>query len=161
MTDTPSGEVRKAEYKRTKMISLIAGLLTAATPGIYGAWQAAKAELKTRQEEVVRDKQEGDIQKNVRALQVAVAALQKSAVTQRDLVDLVLRLRADRPTPRRRPQPAEAARAERLERELTELKKRAESAAQAAKKAVAAKRAAPAMQPAKNVRKLVQQANGF
>lgn len=154
-------ETRKAEFKRTKLITLIAGLLTAATPGIYGAWESAKTALKARQEEVVRDKQENDLQKNVQALQVAVAALQKSAVTHRDLVDLIVKLKDHQEHQPRRPTPSSTARELELEQKLAELKKQAEMAAKAAKRAAEASKAAPRLKPAKQIRQLVQQANPF
>lgn len=160
MTDTPSGELRRAT-KKAKTISLIAGLITAATPGVYGAWQAAKASLKTKQEEVVRDKQEGDLQKNIASLQGSLEALRKSAVTHKDLVDLVLKLKATAPPARRRPQPAVTAREQELQRKLAALTKRAQAGAQASRKADAVKRAAPRLKPAKQTRQLVQKANGF
>lgn len=159
----PSEEVTKVKNrKRARHIALAVAVLTAATPGVYSAWESAKAALKAKQEEVVRDRQEGDLQKNVRALAVAVEALRESSVTHKDLVDLVLKLRARRrPRHHGRLAPPVGAREQELERKLAALRKRAEVGARAITRAAAAKRAAPRLRPAKKVRQLVLRENGF
>lgn len=157
----PSDEIKVKNGKRV-YIALAVALITAATPGVYSALEAAKATLKQRQEVVVRDRQEGDLQKHIKALQVEVEALRKSAVTYRDLVELVLKLKATRQPRRvRHPQPAVSAREDELARKLAALRKRAEVGAQAVKQAAAVKRATPRLKPAKHTRQQVLKANKF
>jgi hypothetical protein len=62
-------EIALVKKQRKALISITAALLVAATPGIYSAWQTAQQEWKQKlkTEQVVRDRQEHDLQRYVKA----------------------------------------------------------------------------------------------
>lgn len=95
----------KFEGRKAKIIAIVSGVLVAATPGVYGAFQSAKEEWKQKLavETATRDKQEYDLQANVKAHESAIQALEKSCVTHKELLSIVLKLQRQSPGWRRRP----------------------------------------------------------
>jgi hypothetical protein len=139
-----------SEPKKAKLwVTAASALVVAATPGVYSAWEAAKAKWTQRQEQKLRDAQEGDLQKAVKAHTEAIEAIRQSMVTHKDLVDLVLKLRA--PHHRRRPDPQNAA----LQAELGRLRQEASAGAKARDKAVQALRKLPKLKAAPEVRQAI------
>lgn len=80
--------------RKTKWVALVTALVSAATPGVYSAWQTARTAWEQRVEARKSDVQEEALAANVEALRAELTALEKSCATQRDLVDLLVRLRA-------------------------------------------------------------------
>jgi hypothetical protein len=165
MVPSPSGEQRKAERRKTKIVTLVTAIVTAATPGVYSAWQTAKNAHKQKVEQKTRDTQETDLQKNVAAAQSELTALSKSCVTHKDLVDLIVKLRDTRRSyrphrphtnrsPRTQPQPN--AREEALLAKIAALKAKSRVATKARKKADVVRKAAPKLRPVKLIRQQVQ-----
>lgn len=156
---TPSGEHKKAELRKTKLTALIVSIATAAAPGVYSAYQSAKTAYQQRVEEKTRDKQESSLTKNVKSLQADVDAVEKSCVTHKDLVDLVLKLRDSQPgrvRVSRRPRPP-SPREQALLSKIASLKAKADVAKQAQDKAKVIRKAAPKLRPVKYIRQQVQQ----
>jgi hypothetical protein len=87
MTDT-----KKPNGKRSKVVVIAAAAITAATPGVYGAWQAAKSAWQAKTEQQVSDKTTTDLQTWAAAARVKLEALEKTCVTHRELVDFALKL---------------------------------------------------------------------
>jgi hypothetical protein len=80
--------------KRAKVVAIAAAVITAATPGVYAAWQAAKSAFEARTEQQVTDKTSGDLQAWAAAAKARLDALEKTCVTHRELVGVVLQFRA-------------------------------------------------------------------
>jgi hypothetical protein len=163
MVSTPSGEVKKMQRK-TKIAAFVVSVATAASPGIYSAWQSAKNAYQQRVEQKTRDTQETDLQKNVKGNTSAIDTLGKTCATHKDLLALAMQLQQVRATatsdhPRRR----RSDRAD-LQRQRDELARKLAALKEAARKETAAKaklktikRARPAMRKADAVRKMIQQ----
>lgn len=154
MVSTPSGEVRKWNAKKTKLVGLVSAVAIAATPGVYSAWESAKQAYQAKQEQKVNDKQNIDLQKFVKALEVEVAALRKSMVTHKDLVDLLFKLREQG---HRRRAPARPD--QELDEKIKVLKEKAAKADAAAKVATTVKKALPALKSPAETRQLVKQSS--
>ena len=87
MSEAPTTDKRK-----TKVVAIIAAVITVATPGVYSAWQSAKTAWAQRLEQKTRDSQEGDVAKNVKALQAQIKAIEKTCVSHKDLIDILLKM---------------------------------------------------------------------
>jgi hypothetical protein len=163
--EIPSSPVN--EESRKKRVALLGKVLAAAIvalPGAYGALKGSTSvdaskvetvETKAKTETAVRDRQEADLQKHVAALAAEVAALRASAVTHKDLVDLVVRLRS---------QPHRYRRTERereLERRVEALRAKSVVADNLAVAAKVTKAGLPKLRPAAKVRRVLEQRAGF
>lgn len=91
MTNTPSGEQR-ALKRRGRIVAIAAAVITTATPGVYGAWQAAKTAWQQRTERQVNDKTADNLQAWATSAKLKLDALEKTCVTHRELIDLVGKL---------------------------------------------------------------------
>jgi len=92
MTEYGQGEPPKGNGKRGKFIAVAAALITAATPGVYGAWQAAKAAFAAKTERKVNDEATADLQAWAAAAKRRLDQLEQTCVTHRELVDFALKL---------------------------------------------------------------------
>lgn len=155
--------------KWAKAVTIGSALIVAATPGVYSAWQSAKQAWEQRTEIRVRDAQEGDLQKAIKANAEAIRALKASMITHRDLVDLVLKLRADhhpqpvaiRVRPRARHNSAPARTSVALDGAIAKLRTKAAAGSKARQKATQALQSAPAFKPATQVRAIEQKKIAF
>jgi len=153
--------------KRNRLIQVATAVAVAATPGVYSAWQGAKAEWKARREIKVRDTQEGDLQQAVKANAAAIGALKESMITHKDLLELVMQLRAERhsrrPTRVHRPRTnaPPPAPAPALAAEMAKLRGKAQAEDKAREKAAKALKRAPELKPAQAVRKKLEQRAAF
>lgn len=152
-----------SETERRRRVArgkLVAAVLVA-MPGFYAAvraqYAANDADVKT--EVVVRDRQEGDLRKHFESLRREVEAFRKAAVTHKELLEVVVKLR-DREkvytprSPRRRTEAT--AREKELESKLEDLRKREETAIAAKARAEVVQRRLPTLKSAKAVRKAVR-----
>lgn len=164
MVKAKTDEQQAAEKKRRNLIAIASAIVVAATPGAYTAWQAAKeaakAKLVIKGEQRVRDRQEADLQKWVKANAEAIAEIKRSMVTHKDLLDLALRLRevsrvrATRPG---RPAPPPVAA---MSAAVGKLKEKARAEDKARQKAAQALEKRPKLKPAQQTRQLLK-APGF
>lgn len=155
----------KPRGKWAKLIPIASALIVAATPGVYSAWQSARQAWEQRLEKRVRDTQEGDLQAAVKANADAIKALKGGMVTHRDLLDLVVKLRAEPPAATHRPRtssnrPAAAPRGA-LDSAIAKLRGKARGETAARQKAAQALKRAPALKPAAKVRDQIQQKAAF
>lgn len=161
-----SDEPKAPRGRAAKLIPIASALIVAATPGVYSAWQGAKQAWTQRQEQRLRDAQETDLQRAVQAHTEAIRAIKESMVTHRDLVDLVIKLRAATPAPdpaaRPRPRPPRNAPPEpataALLAEIAKLRVSARTGDKARDKATKALRTMPALKPPAEARAIQQQA---
>lgn len=154
---TPSA-MTEAAKKRARWIGIATSFVVAATPGVYSAWQSAKTAWKQRVESRKADTQEEALAKNVEALKAEISALEKSCVSQKDLVDLVIKLKAVAApqTPRRSDRPAMARTRTEIQSKIDDLRKRVEAAEAARAKATAKTKAAPKLKRPAAVRRMIQ-----
>jgi hypothetical protein len=147
----------EAAKRRIALTGKLLAALVVALPGAYAAIRSGSAageaevatvESRARIEARVRDHQEADLQKHVAALAAEVAALRTSVVTHRDLVDLVLKLRA----PARERRVARTERERALGRRLADLRVQGAVADVAVVAAKVTKAALPRLRPAAKVR---------
>jgi len=92
MTEYGQIEPPKSNGKRGKLVAIAAAVITAATPGVYGAWQAAKTAFEQKTEREVNDKATGDLQAWAAAAKKRLDQLEQMCVTHRELVDFALKL---------------------------------------------------------------------
>lgn len=158
-----SDEPKAPRGRAAKLIPIASALIVAATPGVYSAWQGAKQAWTQRQEQRLRDAQETDLQRAVQAHTEAIRAIKEAMVTHRDLVDLVIKLRAATPAPERpRPSPPRATPSDAptaaLLAEIAKLRASAGTGDKARDKATKALRTMPALKPPAEARAIQQQA---
>lgn len=151
-----------AESRRLTTLAKLAAAVVVALPGAYAAvrTQSAADSGRLRTEVVVRDRQEEATRRHVEALRREIAAVREAAVTHRELLDLVLKMRARRRAyrPRSSSRATEVSERERaLERKLTALRARDKRASEAKAAARAVRRGLPRLRPAAAVRKSVEQ----
>ena len=151
---TPSA---RKERRKAKLVGLVTSIVVAATPGVYSAWQSAKNAWQQRIEQKTRDTQEVDLQKNVESLEKTITALEKSCVSHKDLVELVLKIKDMHAGSRRRVHRS-TDRERELEREIAEIKNRVAAAAKAKRSADIAKATKPKFKSPAAVRQMIQQA---
>lgn len=161
-TETPERKKRpttEVERRKTKLIGLVSALVVATTPGVYSAWQAAKASYIQRVDRVARDTQEINLQKVVQALEKSIVALEKSCVTHQELIDLVVKLRLADSTSgaSRNRTPASAFNDDQLAGKIRTLEAKVDVAEKARRAADVAKEVAPKLRPPEEIRQMVEQ----
>jgi hypothetical protein len=159
--ERPSRETSEVERRGRAALGKLLAAVLVALPGAYAAIRTqynADADS-VRTEVVVRDRQEDAIRRHVEALRREIAAVREAAVTHRDLLELVIKLRERAAIVRPRSPARRAEVSEReleLERKLGALRKREKSAVAAKKAVAAAQRKLPALRPSDVVRRAVQ-----
>lgn len=146
--------------KRAAVGKLVAAVLVA-LPGAYAAVRAQSAadEETVATEVKVRDVQEAIVRRHVESLRREIEALRKSAVTHRELLEVVMKLR-DRDRvyrPRSPVRRREATASEReLETKIDAIRKRDVAAVKAKAKATKVQKTLPKFRPAPAIRKAIK-----
>jgi hypothetical protein len=156
-----SAEIERSNGRRRAALGKLLAAVLVALPGAYAAvrTQSAADADAVRTEVVLRDRQEDAIRKHVEAIRREIAAVREAAVTHRELLEVVLKLRRrgrERgvSSPTRRREASERERA--LEVKLEALRRREAEAARAKVRVDVAQRALPELRPANVVRKAVR-----
>jgi len=151
---------------KSQIVAIVSAALVASAPGFYSAWQQTKVDFQARRaniqasqakqrlkvEQQVRDKQERDLQKYVKALEADIKEVKKSCVSHKDMIDLILKLQRPKQSNHRYTRERwHRARASYLMRKVRALRMKVK-AAKAAKQ-----NKKPALRDAKSFRKIIQQ----
>ena len=160
MNETPDRKKRPTSPltpKRAKIVGIISAVAVAATPGVYSAWQNAKAAYQQRVERTARDTQEIDLIKTVKSLELAIVALQKSSVTHQELIDIILKIRNSSDQRFSRAPASTGNRESELDRKIETLEKKIEESSKAQRKADVAFDTKPKLKSPTELREIVQQ----
>jgi hypothetical protein len=159
----PTGEIERK--KRAAAGKLLAAVIVA-LPGAYAAVRAqSAADVDVVQTEVtVRDRQEKAIQKHVESLRREIAAVKEAAVTHKELLKIIMKLREREDVRRTRTSSdrrESSARERDLEHEIEALRRREVEAEVAAKRAIVVQRKLPKLKPSRDIRESVKRAKGL
>lgn len=169
MADQNKDQKQEPPSTKNQIIALVSAALVASAPGFYSAWQQAKVDFQAKRaarqagqtkqrlklEQQVRDKQEGDLQKYVKALEADIKQVKQSCVSHKDLIELMLKLqKPQRPNHSMSRERWHRARTRYLMRKVRAMRlkvKAAEAAAELAKH-----RHKPALRSAGQYRQIIQ-----